>query len=89
MLQWYKRGTAYGQSIIILACEAKFQPVFLQSDSYLRLVFLLTSSVALTTLSVRTFSPSVTVTIGEFTRVPDLWAMSAQTMGNECPSLGH
>ena len=80
--------TIWGQSIIILACEAKFQPVFLQSDSYLRLVFLLTSSVALTTLSVRTFSPSVTVTIGEFTRVPDLWAMSALALGIDCPSSG-
>lgn len=51
--------------------------------------FLLTSNVALTTLSLRIFSPSVIVTIGEFTRVPDLRAMSAQTMGNECPSFGH
>ena len=65
-----------------------FSPFFLQSDSYLRLVFLLTSSVALTTLSVRTFSPSVTVTIGEFTRVPDLWAMSALALGIDCPSSG-
>ena len=50
--------------------------------------FLLTSNVALTTLSVRIFSPSVTVVIGEFIRVPDLRAMSAQTMGNECPDYG-
>ena len=51
--------------------------------------FLLTSNVALTTLSLRIFSPSVIVAIGEFTRVPDLRAMSAQTMGNECPGYGH
>nr|WP_296025341.1 hypothetical protein [uncultured Prevotella sp.] len=37
----------------------------------------------------RIFSPSVIVAIGEFTRVPDLWAMDAQTMGNECPDYGH
>nr|WP_297268387.1 hypothetical protein [uncultured Prevotella sp.] len=37
----------------------------------------------------RIFSPSVIVAIGEFTRVPDLRAMSAQTMGNECPGYGH
>ena len=62
-----------------------------QSDLHFRLFFLLTvsSSVALATLSVRIFSPSVTVVIGEFIRVPDLWATSAQTMGNECPSFGH
>lgn len=50
--------------------------------------FLLTSNVALTTLSLRIFSPSVIVAIGEFTRVPDLRAMSAQAMGIGCPSSG-
>lgn len=67
----------------------KFSTHFIAIGFAFSYSFLLTSNVALTTLSLRIFSPSVIVAIGEFTRVPDLRAMSAQTMGNECPGYGH
>lgn len=57
-----------------------------QSFYLFRCLMILTSSKASSTLSLNSFSPSLTYFIGEFSRLPTLRAFNAQTRGNACPN---